>query len=142
MNIKKFNEKVECPGKAFYQHVPLTDLEPDTSYIYRVNFSDNPDVFGHRTFRTMPLSGPFTFIVISDSHAQEKRFKYVADAIAGNETDVLFILDGGDYASWDYEKYWTDYFTYADGMLAKFPLFTTIGNHEYHNHSHQGRPAH
>ena len=58
----------------------------------------------------MPLSGPFTFIVISDSHAQEKRFKYVADAIAGNETDVLFILDGGDYASWDYEKYWTDYF--------------------------------
>ena len=88
----------------------------------------------------MPVSGPFTFIVISDTHAQEKRFKYVADAIAANETDVLFILDGGDYASWDYEKYWTDYFQYADGMLAKFPLFTTIGNHEYHNHSHPEGP--
>jgi hypothetical protein len=138
---KKFNETpVECPGKAFYQHVPLTGLEPDTSYIYRVNFSDHPDVFGHRTFRTMPLSGPFTFIVISDSHAQEKRFRYVADAIAGNETEVLFILDGGDYASWDFEKDWTYYFHYADKMLAKFPLFTAIGNHEYHNHSHQQGP--
>lgn len=47
----------------------------------------------------MPLSGPFTFIVISDSHAQDGRFKYVANAIAKYETDVLFILDGGDYAS-------------------------------------------
>ena len=137
---QKFNEKVESPERGYYQHVPLTGLEPDTSYIYRVRPSDNPDVFSNRTFRTMPVTGPFTFIVISDTHAQEKRFKYVADAIAGNETDVLFILDGGDYASWDYEAYWADYFHYADGMLSKFPLFTTIGNHEYHNYDHPEGP--
>ena len=85
----------------------------------------------------MPVSGPFTFLVISDTHAQEKRFKYVADAIAKHETDALFILDGGDYASWDYEEYWTIYFQYGDGMLAKFPLFHAIGNHEYHNYENQ-----
>jgi hypothetical protein len=88
----------------------------------------------------MPASGPFTFIVISDSHAQEKRFKYVADAIAKDETDALFILDGGDYAGWDYEAYWAIYFQYADGMLAKFPIFHTIGNHEYHNLGHADGP--
>jgi predicted phosphodiesterase len=81
----------------------------------------------------MPLSGPFTFIVISDTHVQEERFKYVAAAIAKNETDVLFILDGGDYAGHDSEDLWAKYFEVADGMLAKFPIFTTIGNHEYHN---------
>ena len=127
-----FQKKVESPKIGAYQHVALVDLEPDTSYVYRARPSDNPDVFNDRTFKTMPVSGSFTFIVISDTHAQEKRFKYVADAIAKYETDVLFILDGGDYTSWDWEPYWSIYFQYADGMLAKFPLFHAIGNHEYH----------
>ncbi|MCX5810022.1 MAG: hypothetical protein NTX36_11745 [Proteobacteria bacterium] len=134
------DKTISSATTAQYQHVQLTGLEPNTSYIYRARPSDNKDVFSNRTFRTMPVSDPFTFIVISDSHAQEKRFKYVADAIAKYETDVLFILDGGDYAGWDYEAYWTIYFQYADGMLAKFPIFHTIGNHEYHNLGHADGP--
>ena len=70
-----------------YQHVQLMGLEPDTLYIYRVKPSGNENVFSNRTFRTMPVKGPFTFIVISDSqeghnYTEEMRFKYVADAIA------------------------------------------------------------
>lgn len=136
----KFQKKSASLVLDAYQHVPLVGLTPNTSYVYRVKPSGKSDAFSHRVFRTMPVSGPFTFIVISDTHAQEKRFKYVADAIAAHETDVLFILDGGDYAGWDDEVYWIDYFKYADGMLAKFPLFTTIGNHEYHNHGHPEGP--
>jgi hypothetical protein len=124
-----------------YQHVPLTGLAPSTSYVYRVRPSDNEDVFGNRTFLTMPTSGPFTFIVISDAHAQDKRFKYVADAIAANETDALFVLDGGDYANYDDETLWTPFFQYGDGMLSKFPIFTTIGNHEYHDPSGGSKPT-
>ena len=117
-----------------YQHVQLSDLEPNTSYTYRVKTSDTtPHEFSVRTFQTMPVSGPFTFIVISDAHAQDKRFKYVADAIAANETDALFILDGGDFANYDDETLWAPFFQYGDGMLAKLPIFTAIGNHEYHN---------
>ncbi len=42
----------------------------------------------------------------------------MADAIAANETDVLFILDGGDYYDFDDEETdWTAYFQYADGVL-------------------------
>ena len=123
---------------ATYQHVQLTGLEPDTSYIYRVKPSGNEDVFGNRFFRTMPVSGPFTFIVISDSqeghnYTEWMRFKYVADAVA-NETDTLFILHGGDYAGHDSPDLWATYFKVADGMLAKSAIFTTIGNHEYHNY--------
>ena len=136
-----FQETIESQITESYQHVPLMNLEPNTSYIYRVRPSDNAEAFSNRMFRTMPVSGPFTFIVISDTHVQEKRFKYVADAIAANETDVLFILDGGDYAGWDDEVFWTEYFQYADGMFSKFPLFTTIGNHEYHNPGHPEGPA-
>jgi acid phosphatase type 7 len=137
---QRFKHTTASQTAGSFQHVRLTGLEPNTSYIYRVRPSDNPDVFNDRTFRTMPVSGPFNFIVLSDSHAQEKRFKYVADAIAAHETDVLFILDGGDYAGWDKEEFWTTYFQYADGMLAKFPIFHTIGNHEYHNNGHPDGP--
>ena len=135
-----FDKTASSQIAGAYQHVQLTGLEPNTSYIYRAKPSDSPNQFSNRTFQTMPVSGPFTFIVLSDSHAQEKRFKYVADAIAANETDVLFILDGGDYAGWDDEVFWTTYFQYADGMLAKFPIFTVIGNHEYHNNGHPDGP--
>jgi predicted phosphodiesterase len=130
---QRFKRTIASQVTGPYQHVPLTGLKPDTSYVYRVRPSDNPDVFSNRTFRTMPVKGPFTFIVISDAHAQDKRFKYVADAIAANEPDALFILDGGDYANYDDETLWTPFFQYGDGVLAKFPIFTAIGNHEYHD---------
>ena len=130
---QSFKTTTVAPIMGAYQHVQLTGLKPDTEYIYRVRPSCNAGAFGNRTFRTMPASGPFTFIVISDAHAQDKRFKYVADAIAANETNALFILDGGDYANYDDEALWTPFFQYGDGMLAKFPIFTAIGNHEYHN---------
>jgi len=128
-----FDKTAESRTTGAYQHVQLTGLEPDTSYTYWVKPSDEPAAFSPRTFRTMPASGPFTFIVISDTHAQEGRFQYVAAAIAANETDVLFILDGGDYPGHDSEDQWAQYFEAADVMLAKFAIFTTIGNHEYHN---------
>ncbi len=127
-----FQKKVESKKTGAYQHVALSDLEPNTSYVYKARPSDSPDQFSNRTFKTMPESGPFTFLVISDTHAQEKRFRYVADAIDKYETDPLFILDGGDYTSKDWEPYWSIYFQYGDKMFAKFPLFHAIGNHEYH----------
>ena len=76
----RFEKKIASQTTAQYQHVPLTGLEPNTSYTYRVRPSGNENAFGNRTFRTMPISGPFTFIVISDSqeghnYTEMKRFK-------------------------------------------------------------------
>jgi len=97
-----FEKTIASNITAPYQHVELDDLEPNTSYTYQVRPSGDESAFSDRTFQTMPVSGPFTFIVISDSqeghnYTEMKRFRYVAEAIA-NETDVLFILHGGDYA--------------------------------------------
>jgi len=134
-----FDKRITSSEIASYQHLEINGLTPNTSYTYRVEPSGNMSAFGNRTFRTMPISGPFTFIVISDSqeghnYTEWMRFKYVADAVA-NETDVLFILHGGDYAGHDSVDLWDTYFEVADGMLAKNAIFTNIGNHEYHNAS-------
>jgi hypothetical protein len=121
---------------AQYQHVHLTGLEPNTSYTYWVKPSGDASAFGYRTFRTMPASGPFTFVVIGDTregvdYPETKRFKYVADAVA-NEPNVLFVLHDGDFCRHDYEPAWATFFQCADSMLAKSALFPAIGNHEYH----------
>ena len=141
---RTFNRITRSHVHAQYQHVRLTELEPNASYVYRVTPSGTAGPFGIRAFRTMPGRGQFTFIVLCDSQAgskyeETKRFKYVADAIA-KEKNVLFLLHGGDIARFDDESKWTEFFQLADGMLAKFPIFTTIGNHEYHDRADQSGP--
>ena len=134
---KGFEKTVTSKVKAAYQHVQLTDLVPGTPYVYRVRPSGSTPAFANRAFKTMPLKGPFTFIVISDTqeghtYTEAMRFKYVADAVA-KETDALFVLHGGDYAGHDSSGLWGKYFAVADPMLAKMAIFPTIGNHEYHS---------
>ena len=130
---------------AQYQHVQLTSLKPNTSYTYWVRPSGDKFAFGNRTFRTFPISGPFTFIVIGDTreginYSETKRFKYVADAIA-NESDALFIFHDGDFARLDAEPNWATFFQCADGMFANFTIFPTIGNHEYHRKGGSSPPT-
>jgi hypothetical protein len=139
-----FNQKITDSSVPKYHHVSLTGLEPGTVYQYHVIPSGSQNVFGTRMFRTMPVSGPFTFIVISDpqegnNYTEMMRFKYVADVVA-LEPDVLFILVGGDYAGHDSVDLWNTYFQVADGMLANATIFPTIGNHEYHNASGGDNP--
>jgi hypothetical protein len=140
----KFDRKITDSSVSPYHHVSLTGLEPGTVYKYHVSPSGQENIFGTRMFRTMPVSGPFTFIVISDSqeghnYTEMKRFRYVADAVA-QEPDVLFILQGGDYAGHDSRSLWAKYFQVAEGMLANATIFPTIGNHEYHNASGGDNP--
>ena len=140
----RFDSLVSDTSATPYHHILLTGLAPDTSYTYLVQPVGNPGVFSPRVFRTMPVSGPFTFIVISDpqeghNYTEEQRFRYVADAVA-REPDVLFILDGGDYAGHDSLSLWSKHFQVADGMLANAAIFPTIGNHEYHNASGGDNP--
>jgi len=119
-----------------YQHVRISGLESNTSYTYKVRPSGQESAFGDRSFRTMPVSGPFTFVVVGDTregvnYPETKRFKYVADAIA-KESDVLFVLHGGDFCRHDYEPSWATFFKCAEKMLGKSAFFPAIGNHEYH----------
>ena len=98
-----YEKTIATTEAATYQHVRISGLESNTSYTYRVRPSGRDESFDNRTFRTMPISGPFTFIVISDpqkgrNYEEKQRFKYVADAIE-KEPDILFILIGGDYTA-------------------------------------------
>jgi hypothetical protein len=141
---QSFDHVMTYAATAPFQHIQLTGLAPNTSYTYSVTCPGGMWTFGARSFRTMPLSGPFTFIVISDSqeghnYDETMRFKYVAEAIA-KEPDALFILHGGDNAGFDDPSKWTIFFQVADVMLSKFAIFPVIGNHEYHHLNESSGP--
>lgn len=132
-----YDHTISYFGENAFQHINLTGLQSDTVYRYWVQPSANPEVFPNGCrFQTMPENGPFSFVVISDSHAftYPNRFKVVADSIA-NESDILFILHGGDYAAHDDTNQFGVFFNVSANMLSKYTIYPSIGNHEYHDPS-------
>jgi len=133
----RFDTTITDASTTPYHHTQLTGLDPGISYTYSVKPFGNPGVFSPRVFRTMPESGPYTFVVISDAqegseYSEDLRFHYVADAIA-KEPDVLFILSAGDHARFDNFHRWSIFFHNANGMLSNTTIFPATGNHEYHD---------
>ncbi|MCX5991061.1 MAG: PKD domain-containing protein [Chloroflexi bacterium] len=115
-------------------HVALSGLDPNTVYHYRVLYGTESTADFH--FSTFPTSGPFNFVVLSDTQdqlplfSQSERFKLVADSIAA-QPDVAFVLitgdlvnDGSDLANWN------RFFDAGRLMLANTTAYTALGNHE------------
>lgn len=115
-------------------HIVLTGLSPDTVYHYRIVYGTQTT--GDLHFRTFPESGPFAFVVYSDTQdqlpafSQLERHKLVADRIAA-EPDVLFVLNSGDLVNdaADMDN-WDRYFAAGGTMMAAIPVFPALGNHD------------
>jgi hypothetical protein len=118
-------------------HIPLTGLEPGTTYHYRLIYEGTATRDFH--FRTFPSSGPFTYIVYSDtqdqlpSYSQYERYKLVADSVAA-EPDVAFILHCGDeVADGSSLEDWNRYFDIGRQLMAQTTIYPALGNHEKNN---------
>lgn len=119
---------------AEMHHIALTGLEANTVYHYRVTYG--AETTGDFHFSTFPDSGPFTFVVYSDSQdqlplfSQAERHKLVADAIA-NESDIAFVLHNGDLVNNGSNlSDWNRYFDAARAMMANTTVYPALGNHE------------
>ncbi|WP_220682499.1 NosD domain-containing protein [Methanofollis formosanus] len=117
-------------------HVVLTGLEAGTTYHYRVRAGQNTT--RDFTFQTFPDTGePFTFIVYSDSQEQKpyytqlERHGMVAERIAEEEGDAVFVLLVGDTVSEvNNPDEWDRFFAAGGAMFANTTLYTALGNHE------------
>jgi PKD repeat protein len=119
---------------AVFHRVALTGLEPGTRYHYRIVLDGTPSDPYH--FRTFPESGPFTFVVYSDTQdqlptfSQLERHKLVADRIAAEE-DVLFVINCGDLVNNAANlSDWDRYFVAGAAMMANTTVYSALGNHE------------
>lgn len=118
---------VESPQNL--RKVRLEGLAPDSRYYYRVTQGDawSPTY----SFKTLPESGPFTFVAYGDTRTNADDHFLVASLIAGCHPD--FVLHTGDLVSdGNNPKDWNrQFFTPAGPFMARYCLFTAIGNHEH-----------
>ncbi|MBT3345567.1 MAG: hypothetical protein HOH74_12765 [Gemmatimonadetes bacterium] len=125
-------EKRTVARAADRHHIfTLDDLEPDTRYQYRLKGSGFDS--DKREFRTLPEApAAYRFITLGDVRSLPDVWHKVSQRIHENEPEALFIVGTGDYPA-DGSQYsqWKDqFFSPARDLLARVPMWPSIGNHE------------
>jgi hypothetical protein len=113
--------------------ITLTGLSPYTEYHYQVLWEDDPlsDVYTFRTAAPLDHTS-FTFVAFGDTRTQDRRHQDVVDLILTLEPD--FVINTGDLVAHGHSsREWTTFFEIEQELLARSPLFSTMGNHEANN---------
>jgi len=114
---------------AFHQ-VPITGLQPDTRYYYRVRTGNAASAVA--TFRTAVRPGQsFTFVAFGDMRPTPNHRAVVERALRLSP-EPRFILNTGDLLS-DGQRWpdWQGFFDWEAPLLAKVPIYPCLGNHEH-----------
>jgi predicted phosphodiesterase len=121
-------------GPTGIYQIALTDLEPETSYFYRVR-SEMPDgasvEAGPYTFKTaVRPDSAFAFVVMGDTQNNPTVTRLVAEQAWGHRPD--FLVHCGDLVgTGEVKREWVyEFFGAAAPLLRRFPIFPALGNHE------------
>ncbi len=118
--------------RATHHAIPLTGLAPYTLYHYRVEMDGAPlSGGGDFTFRTAAAPGQsaFTFAVFGDTRTQHDVHRGVAARVLAVAPD--FALHTGDLVEAGSDpSQWEIFFEIERELMARVPLFSTLGNHE------------
>ncbi|MNO19032.1 Endo-1,4-beta-xylanase A precursor [compost metagenome] len=118
--------------------VALTELEPGTTYVYRVgNGAQWSDTFTFTTESETP--DPFSFFVFGDSQSgrQEEsdyaKWGETINTAYQAHSDAKFFMNLGDLVELDSSyAHWHKWFEGAEGVIEKIPQMSATGNHEYY----------
>lgn len=138
------NTTVKFDPRNVYR-VTISDLEPNTQYIYRINKGNDTysDVY---TFKTAPNDGGSTsFFVLSDTHyhaKQNENGEYVSHGSEISEEifkqallldpNISFIATAGDMVDTGGNSATWDVFFEHSQSLKSYPRIGVAGNHEYY----------
>lgn len=121
---------VSRAGKTAFYHAPLTGLEADIAYRYRVGNGEKKSSW--HSFVIPAEKDSLTFIGFGD----------IQDSIGGNTGDIFksiqarypqvsFWAFDGDIIERPMDSYWCYWFGTMDGISQTVPVVAATGNHEY-----------
>ncbi len=113
-----------------HHELTLEGLEPGTPYLYAL-FDGAQQVGDVYAFRTAPAGAqPFRFVFFGDNRSGDAAHQQIVDAIL-TEPGVAFVLNTGDMVDdGEVEEQWQRFFEIEGELMARLPVFPTIGNHE------------
>ena len=123
-----YGSSVLDPAMSTRHAVTLTGLEPYTTYHYRIQ--NGAALSKDMTFRSAagPEQAQFTFAVLGDTQTAQVH-QAVVERIVALEPD--FVLHTGDLVNvGSVLPYWEDFFEIERELMARAPLFPTLGNHD------------
>ncbi|MCP3890746.1 MAG: hypothetical protein GY702_18020, partial [Desulfobulbaceae bacterium] len=117
---------------AYYYSVNIKELEPETTYAYRVGHERQWSEWNYFTTASNE-NKPFSFIFMGDIQNDiRNRWSRVVRKAYSDASDAAFILYLGDIVSKCKDAEWGQWF-YATGFIHKMiPCIATPGNHEYY----------
>ena len=131
-----------------WHEIRLRDLDEDTRYFYRVHTS-SIDEAGREHLTTSPIyhfrtaprpDEPFSFMAYGDNRTNLDAHSDLVSRMQSHaeQEGARFFINTGDLttrgAVWDEWQY--EFFEPALSMLAYFPLYATLGNHEGNHESY------
>jgi len=123
-----------APMGRFVHSVSLDDLEPDTSYRYRVG--DGVSWAGPFAFRTGPvdLCQAYRFVALGDDRSQDDfgpSLNWGPILQEALEEGPAFALNGGDLVhNGDQPEQWFNWLVHTADGLTDVPHMPTLGNHD------------
>ncbi len=119
-----------------YNHfeAQLTDLEPGTTYVYRVGTENNWSEAA--IFTTAASTDTFSFMYLGDTHIgyNENSSAVWSNLLAdawNDYPDIKFALHSGDLVDETTDiSQWEDFFDIQSGYFDQIPFMPAIGNHE------------
>lgn len=115
---------------VYWHTVEITDLEPNTTYHYRIRTSE-PWESEDYTFKTGIPQGeesPFRFAVMTDSQGGYSNQAIAFEMVKAENVDFILFL--GDFTDTGNQQEWDVWFESGEGVLAEIPLLSVLGNHE------------
>lgn len=133
---------IESDSEEIYHEVQINGLLPGTKYYYSVDGSSKGTPAQY--FITAPTAGsstPVRILVISDfgqtnSNQNQRRLETIARWKSFNDgsSHASFVLSLGDQTEDDaIYQLQHNYFNQLEEVLRTSPLYTVIGNHDYHD---------
>lgn len=126
----QLDRAVEIDKRTVLHEVALTDLEPGTTYYYRVKSGDLESETAH--FKTAPTPGTrrWRMAVYGDSRSNPPGHRKVVEQIVKANVDLIvhtgdIVLNGKNHDSWRKE-----FFGPIEPLGRSVPWVSTIGNHE------------
>ena len=118
--------------KSFYHSATMTDLEPETTYAYRVGDGVNWSEFSHFTTASAD-SKPFSFIYFGDAQNDIKsHWARVVRQSYRQAPNAAFMLHAGDLVNVaNNDNEWGQWFYSGGWLFRTLPSIATPGNHEY-----------
>jgi hypothetical protein len=111
--------------------VALTDLEPDTRYVY--SLAQESGWSPWRSTRTGPApAGDYAFLYLGDPQTGLPAWGELIQQALRRRPDIGFLLIAGDLVDRGNERTnWDHYFLRAAPVLDHLPMMPAVGNHEY-----------